>query len=291
MVLAGSVAASNAALKVGSVFCDANTNGIIDTGDFPVGGLLVVVTNTSGTFSNASLTTAHGSFVVELPDTNDTYIDFILATTLPAGTLAVLPPFGTFSIDTNNLVVTNDFLIQDVACVAPPPPQTNGPCWVSGGGTIRTGHHGKPAHSFGGVVNPGCRTNAAHGGSWNDIDHVNRLHFRAIQTEVVTCGNVPGYPAGSHGPHTPFNYIDFQGVGKLSGMGGNHTNFGFVQFYARCEDHGHPGRGNDRYYLRVTDGLGNVLMLVSGDQVDPMDIAPVPISSGNLQLHVSGCGQ
>src|SRR5215475_12233891 len=98
LLLLGSALNSHAWTKLGNVFCDANTNGIIDTGDSPVQSVLVVVTNTSGTFSNASWTTAEGFFIVGLPEVPDTYVDFILAATLPEGTTAVLPVFNTFTV-------------------------------------------------------------------------------------------------------------------------------------------------------------------------------------------------
>ena len=41
----------------------------------------------------------------------------------------------------------------------------------------------------------------------------------------------------------------------------------------------------DRLYLRVYDGLGNTLLLISADVANPLNIAPVAISTGNLQMH------
>src|SRR5258708_32321197 len=84
------------------VFCDANSNGTIDAGDAPVQSVLVVVTNLSGTFSNASWTTADGFFIVQLEDTPDSYVDYIHPATLPAGTTELLPGFNQFSTDTNH---------------------------------------------------------------------------------------------------------------------------------------------------------------------------------------------
>lgn len=286
--LLASVAPSHAWFKAGHVFCDSNTNGIIDADDLPVPGVLVVVTNTSGTFSNANWTTASGAFTVQLPSVADSYVDFILTDTLPLGTISVMPQFATFVTDTNTTIITNDFLLENVACIAAPPP-TNNLCWLTGGGTVRVGRHGQPQHSFGGVVNPGCNPNAAGGGNWNDVDHAAQLHFKGLDMEVVTCGNVPGYPRGSRSPRTPFNYIDFQGVGRLTGIGRNHTDYGFVLFYARCEDHREPGKGADRYYLRVYDADGNTLMLISANPANPLDIAPLAIATGNMQMHISGC--
>src|ERR1051325_3488703 len=114
-------------LKVGNVYCDANTNGVIDAGDAPVQSVLVVVTNVSGTFSNSSWTTAEGLFVMQLPDEADQYVDFIHPATLPAGTTAVLPPFSSFATATNQTIVTNNFLLENPACVGAPP-QTNAAC-------------------------------------------------------------------------------------------------------------------------------------------------------------------
>jgi hypothetical protein len=352
---------SEAWFKFGTVYCDANTNGIIDTGDVPVVSVLVVVTNSSGTFSNADWTAADGTFLIELPDAPDMYFDYINPDTLPAGTVSVSPDLATFQTDANDTIITNDFLIENPACLNVPPPTTNGPCWLTGCGTIVCGQgHGRghehKGHSFVGVVYPGCQ--AAAPSTWEDLDYVAKLEFCSTQMEVVTCGTIPGVPASCGSQTNGFNYIDFQGVGFLKGVGCNPTNYGYVQFYARCEDHSgtggcpscgggegdehhrdgggdsdgggnqhnhghgnqHPGAGHkgnnhgaghghghgaglsghgedhhshtaDRYYLLVTDGQGNVLMLVSTDQANPTDIAPVTIASGHLQLHEAGCGQ
>ena len=100
--------AQTAYYKTGQVFCDANANGIVDAGDAPVQSALVVVTNLSGTVSNANWTTAEGYFVVTLPGP-DTYVDFVHPLTLPAGTLGVTPLFSTFTITASQPVVTNNF--------------------------------------------------------------------------------------------------------------------------------------------------------------------------------------
>src|SRR4051812_31044654 len=266
--------------KTGHVYCDANTNGIIDTGDLPVQSVLVAVTNLSGTFSNATWTSAEGAFLIQLPPTPDVYVDFVVAATAGGGTTAILPPFNTFSV-TNGVTITNNFLIENPACVNLPP-TNNGHCWLTGGGTIKSGK-GKPLHSFGGVVNPGCSPTAAGGGNWNDIDFGQNLHFKGLTIEVVDCGNVPGHN-GSSSPKSPFSYIEFQGVGTLKGVAGNKADYGTVQFFAHAEDLGEPGKMVDRLYLRVFDGAGNTLLLISADPANPLDIAPVTISTGNLQI-------
>jgi len=56
------------------------------------------------------------------------------------------------------------------------------------------------------------------------------------------------------------------------------------------DHHGEPGQGKDRLYLRVYNcSSGDTLMLISSDSSDPTDIAPVEISTGNLQIHTTGC--
>ncbi|PWU16718.1 MAG: hypothetical protein C5B50_13045 [Verrucomicrobia bacterium] len=287
---------SNAWFKVTYVFCDANTNGIVDTGDVPVPSVLVVVTNMSGTFSNANWTTPEGYALVGLQENvPDTYVCFLHSATLPVGTTLVMPSFNVFSITSANDVVTNAFLIENSACVGispppPPPPPATNMCWLTGGGTIGDVQR-PPEHSFGGVVYPGCSPVAAGGGNWNDVDHRTRLHFKGLTIQVVDCGNLPGYPPGSSSPKTPFNFIDFKGEGTLKGVGGNTADYGMVTFYARCVDLGEPGKGVDQYYLRVMDANGNIQMLISSDPANPLSIAPVVIRSGNLQLHISGCGK
>jgi hypothetical protein len=284
LLLIGSAATSNAWFKFGTVYCDANTNGIIDTGDVPVQSVLVVVTNQSGSFSNATWTDINGQFLVALPDVPDQFVDFIHPATLPNGTTAVLPVFSSFQTTSDQTIVTNNFLIENGGCVSStPPPPPNGGCWLTGGGTIKDGK-GQPAHTFGGVVNPGCSPTAAGGGNWNDVAHAARLHFKGLTMEVVNCGNVPGHQ-GSSSPKTPFSFIEFQGVGTLSGIAGNKADYGAVHFFARAEDLGEPGKGVDRLYLRVFDGSGNTLLLISAHPGNPLDVAPVVISTGNLQMH------
>lgn len=276
---------ANAWMKVACVFCDANTNGIIDAADSPLSGVNVVVTNTSGTFITNGVTGAQGCVILDLPVKEDSYVDFIDSSSLPSGTTQVKPPFNQFSVSANNFNVTNYFLVKSPVCV--PPPMTNH-CWLTGGGTIGALKQ-RPWFSFGGVVYPGCKATAAGGGNWNVIDHVNKLHFKATTITVVQCGNLPGFPPGSKSPKTPSNFIDFSGSGTLKGIGGNKTNFGPVFFYARAVDLGEPGKGVDQLYVHVYTAAGDTRLLISSDTAEPDVIAPVTIRSGNLQLHISGC--
>lgn len=270
----------------GYVLCDANQNGVIDSADTPVPSVLVIVTNVSGTYSNANWTMPDGLFMVQLQtNVNDTYVEYIDTNTLPADStfLFPIPPTYTFSIDVNtNPYFAGSFLINNPAC------QSNGGCWLTGGGTVG-GTARRPDHNFGGNVYPGCSSTAGDGGQWTDISRVAKLRFQGTVVQTVDCGNVVGYPPGSSSPVTPFNLIDFTGFGTLKGIAGNKADYGTVYFTARAEDHAEPGRQIDRYYLRVYAADGTTLMLVSGDTSNPTNIVTVPISTGNLQLHESSC--
>src|SRR4051812_22789285 len=148
----------------GFVLCDANQNQTIDAGDSPVANVLVLVTNTSGTFSNAALTGADGSFIVFLPESvPDTYVETLVSSTLPANSTIVLPvpPAFQFSLPNGDATVfTGSWLINSPEC-------QSGGCWLTGGGTIGAGK--TPAHSFGGNVFPGCSSTAGQGGQWTDV--------------------------------------------------------------------------------------------------------------------------
>ncbi len=268
----------------GNVYCDLNGKGLISAGDLPVQGVLVVVTNLSGSYSNAAFTGNDGSFYIQLQDLPDSYVDYIRADTLPAGTTAVLPGSAAFTTTYSLTVISSNFLLENPTCGA------TAKCWLTGGGTIDTSS-GQPIYSYGGVVNPGCSAIAAGGGNWNVIWHTANLHFKGLSIQVDGCGNAPGYNAGSSSPKTPFNYIDFHGVGTLSGIEGNNANYGVVYFSARAMDLKDGGKLNDQLYLRVYDGAGNTLLLISTDQANALNVAPVVVSTGNLQLHISGCSR
>src|SRR5688572_31010509 len=118
--------------------------------------------------------------------------------------------------------------------------------------------------------------------------------------KLFTVGNVtPPPPPGSTSPVTPFNYIEWTGVGTLKGIQGNKLGTIPVYFNARTEDRNEPGSkdsnagsGIDRYYLHVysdpADPAGSTLLLVNGD-ANPLNVVPVEIDHGNFQLHISSC--
>src|SRR5215471_15654912 len=81
----------------GTVFEDTTRSGGFGPGNVPLPGVLVVVTNTSGTFSNAMFSAAPGgSFSLVLSDPTDTYKAFLVPSTLPAGSV-VEQPVGVYT--------------------------------------------------------------------------------------------------------------------------------------------------------------------------------------------------
>jgi len=276
--------------KSGTVFLDANGNGMVDSGDTPVAGVGVVVTGPND-FWGHDVTASDGSFYIELLDVPATYTAYLDPETLPSGTIA--PAEETFSTtDSMPSIENNNFLIRPALC------------WFTGGGAYidpvsqvpsaiikKNVGRGTADYAFGGNVYPGCNPESGDGGSWNHVDRILKLHFHGTTIEVVRCGNVPGIPEGSTSPVTPFNFIEFRGVGWLKGIHGNKVDM-LVTFSARCEDRNEPGsRGAkdgaliDRYFLQVLDQAGNVMLQVG----QPGDDGPVPITDGNFQLHVSSC--
>ncbi len=144
LIVGSSTATSHAWQKMGYVYCDSNGNGVIDSADLPVPGVLVVVTNVSGTFSNANWTPADGFFIMELPAGPGSYVDYIHPLTLPKGTTAVLPAWHSFTITASVVYATNNFLIQTSPAIAvtkdcPPSPVAPGGTLVYTGTVTNTG--------------------------------------------------------------------------------------------------------------------------------------------------------
>jgi len=145
IILAASMPTAHAWQKMGHVYCDTNKDGIISSSAVPVPGVLVVVTNVSGTFSNASWTAADGFFIIELPSASDSYVDYIHPLTIPHGIKTVVPAWSTFSITPSQEYVTNNFLIVtspgiSVTKVCPPGPVTIGETLVFTGTVTNTGN-------------------------------------------------------------------------------------------------------------------------------------------------------
>lgn len=174
-------------------------------------------------------------------------------------------------------------------------------CWLTGGGTefdvysnTFLAEHG-PQQNFGGNVYPSCDPHPGNGGQWTHVDHGDRLRLSGVAITVDRCGNADGIPPGSTSPVTPYNFIEFHGTGSLKSIKGNKVNYPNVCFWARAEDRNEPGSkgnndgaGKDRYAIRVTDCNGNVLVDLDDPNL-PGDLDAVPITGGNLQIHVSSC--
>jgi hypothetical protein len=221
-----------------------------------------------------ALTDDLGIATIEVPWLGETYNISVTEATLPAGFTLKQP--------TQSIKVLNDappvveFTLGGTACSTPPPP---GPCWLTGGGTIGK-TKGVANYSFGGVVYPGCSPKAADGGNWNVIDHATGLHFQGKQIVVDECSGI-----ATRSPRVNVNIIDFHGTGTLVGIGGNPQAKIDVSFVGRAVDNLESGGGSDLLYLNVTDGSGTVM------QIGTSAVDPAVISTGNLQIHTTGCNK
>lgn len=273
----------------GYVRCDANGNGVTDDGDLPLAGVVVTVNGVSVTFQGTATTGANGWFEIDLPDLPASYTIGVAG---PNGSTAIVPAQNPYPFETTDVDPALEiyWLLSSEAC-------TRQACWLTGGGAKFSSITGTmvaekgPQHSMGGNVNPGCNPDSGEGGNWNHVAHSLKLHFSGTAIQVDRCGNVPGIPEGSESPVTPYNFIEFSGTGKLKGIQGNKADYGTVTFRARAEDRNEPGSSGakdgaliDRYFIEVTDSEGVVRLLVASDTG-----APVPITHGNLQIHISSC--
>jgi len=270
---------------------------------FTFNNVIVIVTGTScnGAFSAQGITDSDGLYILALPDCDGSFTASLDPSTLPADATIVSPPGGTASFSTTSADDSEvvNWEINSSVC-------EQGACWFTGGGAktdpmvdIPVAQKGKWI-SFGGNVNPGCSPTAGDGGNWYHIDRLANVHFQGRAIQVLNCGNVtPPPPPGSTSPVTPFNYIEWTGVGTLKGIQGNKLGTIPVYFNARTEDRNEPGSkdsnagsGIDRYYLHVysdpADPAGSTLLLVNGD-ANPLNVVPVEIDHGNFQLHISSC--
>lgn len=281
----------------GYVFCDTNGNDALDPGDKPLAGVTVTVTD-NGFVLPVAITDANGYYFVDLSP-GDQYVETLTAG-LPANPTYIIPASGSFQLDTSiEQVIRRDWLVDSPECHV-------GLCWLTGGGAkldsvtgLRLAERG-PQQSFGGNVYPGCSPTAGDGGNWNHVNRALKIHFQGTTIQVVDCGNVPGIPDGSESPKTPFNYIEFQGTGRVMGVAGNKTTYPDpVYFFARCEDRNEPGSNGakdgaliDRYFLHVfsdpMNPIGTTIMIIDSD-ANPGTEDPVPITDGNLQIHISSC--
>jgi hypothetical protein len=204
-----------------------------------------------------------------------TYNVCVDTTTLPAGA-KLAPTCMKVKVQDDAPPVFN-FVLSGAFCTPPGP----GPCWMTGGGQIGKGATGPGNYSFGGVVYPGCSPLAAGGGNWNVIDHASGLHFQGQDIVVDSCGGVP-----TSSPKVNVNVIDFHGTGIISGIGGNPDATAPVSFVGRAVDNHDGGAGADLLYIQVLDASNAVVLQVGNSAADP-----AVISTGNLQIHTTGCNK
>ncbi len=273
LLICGALALGLSAMTAGAW----NVFGVVSCPNGTTAAGIVVGINGVG----STTTDGNGAYSLDLPETATTYSICVDASSLPAG--ATVGGCKDFSVDANVSIVEVDFTLGGSFCTPPPP---SGPCWLTGGGTIGK-TKGVPDYNFGGVVNPGCSPTSAGGGNWNVVDHLHNLHFKGLEISVIACSGGP-----DKAPPVKVNTIDFQGTGTLKGIAGNGMSETAVCFLGHAEDHGEPGGGKDRLYLNVYDcSSGASLLLISSDAGDPLDVAPVAISTGNLQIHTTGCSK
>ena len=282
LLSAALVSAANASTITGSVFCDADQNQIIDSGDATISGVSVIVTNQNGTFSNSVVTAGDGSFSIHIPDfsaskeTQDPlsqiYVETLDPNTLGAGSTIIIPTpiteitatpafFISFASNRTDLVYTSgtgdssngDWLIDNPDCQSGAAPLT---CTLKGNGAVHV-DSSKKADSFQGKI-------ATKGSKWMHVSRNLMLQFKTTQIETSSCSDIVASSDGTNAPTTSGVEIDFTGTGVLKGTGNNKTNYGEVLFTARAEDHGKKGKNSDRYYLRVYTSDGTTLLLVSG---------------------------
>jgi hypothetical protein len=127
------------------------------------------------------------------------------------------------------------------------------------------------------------------------VAHSLKLHLLGKDITVLRCGNVPGIEPGSESPVCPVNFIEFEGTGVVKGIHGNKIEDIPVTFFVRAEDRNEPGNEHasagediDRYFLRVVDGGGNILILIDEDGISET-VDPLTITGGNFQIHCTSC--
>ena len=287
---------ARAALVTGVVRCDANHNLTNDLGDVGIAGVLVVVTNQTGTFFNSTFTAVDGSFSLQIPNfdplaeisdpLSQLYVETLHAVTLPPAAVILVPPAITnlsltpawyihYAPDLTNLVYVSgagispngDWLVSNAGC-------ESGGCELSGDGIIR-GSSKRPEHSFHGNISSTVLPDGTRRGNWTDVAHQSKLLFQSTVVQTVNCLGSPAHA------------IEFSGLGTLKGIDGNKARFNQVHFTVRADDQGRHGHGKDGYYLRVYTSDGDTLLLLSGDAANPLDIVTVPISAGKLTIGAS----
>ena len=282
------------------VLCDINENGVIDSADPSIESVLVKVENLGQTFAGSATTDSLGDAWIDLPDFPDSYGMYLDPSSLPSDAVVGVPAGGTafFSLTEQNDSVEREFLVDSEICRETPP----GLCWMTGGGVkfenivdMNLAQHG-PKDSLGGVVAPSCDLAPSEGGQWNHLAHSLKLHFQGWTVDSVECFNIEGSEPGSGSPVTPFNTIEWSGMGTIAGIHGNKLARTDVYFFGHAEDQNEPGNEQsaksgadiDKYFLHVfSDPANPITSTVFVIDVDgnPATIDPITITGGNIQLH------
>jgi hypothetical protein len=237
----------------------------------------------------STTTDTSGAYSIDLPDQAFKGKIYLDTSTGTSGLSLKGSSFQQFSVDEVNMFVLVNFVVTGPSCSCVVPPA----CWLTGGGTISDGL-ASPHYSFGGVVYPGCSPRAAGGGNWNVVDHLAGLHFKGLDIIVDDCCGVP-----TSSPPVNVNKIDFHGTGIIGGIEGNPFPVTCVTFVGHAEDWAESGAGADVLYIVVTPcGGGAPLLTITGgagtacpNSVSPFANNGVFLSTGNLQIHTSGCAK
>jgi hypothetical protein len=273
---------------------------ITDNDEVPLANVKVTVTGVN--FSQFAMTDSQGYYFVNLLDVPMNYS--LKIDGLPPDAILIVPSSNPFPFELTPSIVRAEVNVVFSSQIC-----KGGACWLTAGGVkfdpvlrINAGEHG-PKFSFGGVTYPGCSPDASDGGQWNFVDHALKYHFQGWSVTQVTCGNVAGIPPGSTSPRTPFNYIDFSGVGTMKGIAGNKVTIDPVYFFVHAEDRNEPGNEKallpgggeliDRLFLNVCTvppawPYGQCPTGTSIYSLGTYD-SPLTITGGNLQIHISSC--
>jgi hypothetical protein len=303
------------------VWNDLNRDGLQDEGEPGIPGVTVTLSDGQGVI-DTTVTDANGIYTFMDLCAGE----YIVAADTPPGFVPSPCNVGAddaIDNDCSPITVvlpednTNDDTVDFGFNEPPPPPSL---CWLTAGGvkfeaSVRgwqaelPGHdnnvenenngnndHG-PSDSVGGVAYPSCSQFPGHGGNWNHNAHSLSLHLLGTDITVIRCGNVDGIEPGSESPVCDVNFIEFEGTGRVQGINGNHMDPIDVTFFVRAEDRNEPGNERsategediDRYFLRVADLGGNLVILVDEDGVDDGNVDPLTITGGNFQIHCTSC--
>jgi hypothetical protein len=234
----------------GKVICDDNGNRQFDAQDHPIAGVMIAVENASGSFTATATSGADGTFRLELPHNNDSYVAYLHPPTVPPGATILLPEGGVHAFALTNesqFFEQADFLLD---CVPEPPPTPGGDCGkITGGGWIV----GTPSGAKGSFGVSGGLQGDKLWGHLNYVDHGTGLHVRSTA--------VTGYESDSS--NADGRIIRYKVlIGTVEGTA-----------TVRAVDHGEPGR-TDLFEITLSNGY------TAGGE-----LGGARPGGGNIQLH------